>query len=81
MNKIVHFQIGKNKITEGLIENLKKTFEKNKIVKINYLKSSERTHGSVDKDAKKIAQKLGRNYIIKRIGFTLVIRKFRKPVR
>jgi len=80
-NKVVHFQIGKNKITKGLIENLKKTLEKNKSARVSYLKSSERTHESVDKDIKTLEKELGNRYVIKRIGFTLVIRKFRKPVR
>jgi len=80
-NKVVHFQIGKNKINNNLIENIRKTLEKNKSARVSYLKSSGRTHKSIDEDIKVLEQKLGNRYVIKRIGFTLVIRKFRKPVR
>jgi RNA-binding protein YhbY len=68
-------QVGKNGLTEGIINTLRTAFETRKFIKMTYLKSSGRTHDSVEADGKKIIDKLGVNYIYHRMGFTLTVRK------
>ncbi|MFH1365410.1 MAG: YhbY family RNA-binding protein, partial [archaeon] len=80
---LVQFQIGKQGLTPGFIASLENCFKNHKIVKIYVLKSGrpEGKEGKprVEKYAKKIIEKLGKNYTAKVIGFTINLRKWRKP--
>lgn len=82
---LVRFQIGKQGLTENFIKNLENCFKNNKSAKIYVLKSA-RAEGNggkqqVEKYAKEILEKLGKNYVAKVIGFTIALKKLGKSAR
>lgn len=77
MIRIITMQVGKNGLTENFISSLENAFKVHKFIKVTYLKSSGRTHESVEADGKKIIDKLGKNFIYHRMGFVLTLRKLR----
>lgn len=81
MTTIGNLQLGKNKLTENFIETLKSHFKKHGYVKISVLKSCCRDREELKKISDELLDKLGNNYTSKRIGYTLVVKKWRKPVR
>ena len=81
MYKQSEIQIGKNGLTEGIIENLKTIFTTHKVVKISVLKSARNSKDDVKKIAEEIVEKLGKKYTYKIIGFAIIVMKFRKDVR
>jgi RNA-binding protein len=72
---ISNFQIGKNGLTDGVIESLNLAFKKNKIVRISVLKSASRSKEEIKEMAEKIAKSLAGNYVYRIIGFTIILRK------
>lgn len=74
-------QLGKQGITDNFIETLKNYFKKHKNVKISALKNSTRDKNELKEISEEILDKLGKNYTSKIIGFTINIKKWRKPVR
>jgi RNA-binding protein YhbY len=74
-------QIGKQKITPNFLKTLQKTFENKQTVKISVLKSARESKADVKKYSEKILEKLGDNYTARVIGFTIVLKKWRKKVR
>lgn len=72
-------QIGKNGLTEGFIESLKNSFKTYETARISILKSATRSREQSEKLGEDICRQLGRNYTYKIIGFTILIRKWRKP--
>jgi len=74
-------QIGKNGLTEGIINVLKNSFKTREDVKVKILKSAGHNQESVKKIAEKIVDELGKNYTYKILGFTIFIKKWRKPKR
>ena len=78
-------QIGKQGITEKFIENIKKMFANKRTIRISVLKSA-RSEGNEGKNEVKkycnlLLNKLGKNYNSTIIGFTIVIKKWRREVR
>ena len=78
MYKQTRLQIGKNGLTEGIIENLKLAFTTHQVVKISVLKSAGHERGDVQKIAEKIVSELGKKYTYKIIGFVIIVRKWRR---
>jgi len=78
---IGNVQLGKQGITNNFIETLKNYFKKHENVKISALKSSTRDKNELRKISSEILDKLGKNYTSRIIGFTIVIKKWRKNVR
>lgn len=78
-------QIGKQGLTENFIETLKSHFKKFDNVRISVLKSArgEGKEGKEDvrKMTEEILDKLGKNFTYRIIGFTIVLKKWRKPMR
>jgi RNA-binding protein YhbY len=74
-------QLGKQGVTENFIESLRNHFKKTKMIRISVLKSAGRDRTKLKEDAEKIINSLGKNYVAKIIGFTIIIMKFRKDVR
>lgn len=74
-------QIGKNGVTENFINSLKNNFKTHINVRISVLKSSGRDREKIKEMAEQIREKLGNNYTAKIIGFTIILKKWRKPVR
>jgi len=81
MPTLGQIQLGKQGITENFIETLKSYFKKHDNVKISVLKSYCRDKDELKKISKDILNKLGENYTAKTIGYTIAIKKWRKPVR
>ena len=74
-------QIGKNGITENFIESLKTNFKTHTSIRISVLKSAGHEKGKVKEMSEEILEKLGKNYTARVIGFTIVLKKWRKIVR
>lgn len=74
-------QIGKKGLSENLIENIKRLFISRELIKIRILKSACRDKEEATKIAEEIINKLGNNYTYRLIGYTLSVRKWRKPKR
>ncbi len=77
---LVNLQIGKNGLTKEFIENLKRIFEtkSNESIRVSLLKSSTRDSKEVKKWSEEILKSLGPNFTCNIIGYTLVLRKWRK---
>lgn len=71
-------QLGKKGITPEFIDQIKTIFQKQKILRINLLKSACRDKEQKIEIAEEIVKNLGSNYKYKIIGYVIVILKFRK---
>lgn len=76
-----HVQLGKQGLTENFIITLRGHFENHKIVKVSVLKSARENKEDMKKHAKEIEERLGDRYVAKVIGFTIILRKMKNPVR
>ena len=81
MHRFANIQLGKNGVTPNLIETLKNHFKNYENVKISILKSARHDKTKVKEYSEQILEKLGRRYTAKTIGFTIVVKKWRKNVR
>jgi len=81
MASLATIQLGKNGLTDNFILTLKNHFKKHDNVKISVLKSCCRDKEELKKMSNELLEKLGKNYTSKRIGYTIAIKKWRKPVR
>jgi RNA-binding protein YhbY len=81
MLKQSEIQIGKNGVTENFINSLKNNFKTHTNIRISVLKSSGRDRDKIKEMSKQILEGLGKNYTSRIIGFTIVLKKWRKPVR
>ncbi|MEK6852697.1 MAG: YhbY family RNA-binding protein [Nanoarchaeota archaeon] len=75
---LVIFQVGKGGINDAHIENLRKAFKSRDIIKVSILKSHSRDRAEVKKIASHIISGLGKNFIFRIVGFTIILRKLRK---
>ncbi len=78
---IGQIQLGKNRITGNFIDSLRKQFTTHKNIKISVLRSLTRDKKEIKKISEEILDKLGKNYTARIIGFTIVVKKWRKDVR
>jgi RNA-binding protein YhbY len=76
---IREIQLGKNGITDNFIETLKTYFDKVRTVKVSVLPSARESKADVKKYAEELLQKMGVYYTAKVIGFTITLKKWRKP--
>ncbi len=81
MPTIASVQIGKNGITDNFLETLKNYFKNHQNVKISILKSATRDREELKKISEKILENMGKNFTARTIGFTIVVKKWRKNVR
>lgn len=81
MPAIRQIQLGKNGITESFIGNLKHHFDNTKNVKISVLKSCCRDREDLKKINDEILEKLGNTYTSRIIGYTIVVKKWKREVR
>ncbi len=81
MKKTANIQLGKNGITPNFIETLKSHFKNHENVRISVLKSARPEKSKVKQYSDEILEKLGRHYTSRTIGFIIVVKKWRKPVR
>lgn len=78
MVNMIKLNLGKKGLTSEFIENLKKLFVNVDHIRISMLKSSTRDKQEAKEWADKIISDLGKNYTYKLIGYTLVVRKWRR---
>lgn len=74
-------QLGKNGITANFIETLKNYFKNHNTIRVSVLKSAGHEKSKIKEMAEELLGELGLNYTVKIIGFTIVLKKWRKPVR
>ncbi|MBU2562754.1 MAG: YhbY family RNA-binding protein [Nanoarchaeota archaeon] len=79
--EVGQIQLGKNGLTENFISTLKNNFKKNKSVRISVLKSAGHDKNQVKEYSEKILERLGKNYTSRVIGFTIVLKKWRRDIR
>lgn len=68
-------QLGKNGITENFIGSLQNQFKSCKTLKISVLRSCCRDRDELKKIAEEILEKLGQNFRLKIIGYTIILKK------
>jgi len=78
VEQIGKVQLGKQGITDNFIETLRNHFKKLKIVKVSVLKSAGHDKVKVKEYSEEILEKLGKNFTARTIGFTIVLKKWRK---
>jgi len=76
-----NMQLGKQGITDNFIENLRLAFKTHGDMKIHVLKSVGHEKSKVKEIAEEIVDRLGKNFTYKIIGFTIFVKKWRKPKR
>lgn len=73
-------QIGKNGLTDNLIETIRVHFTKRKNVKVSVLRGGEPNKEKIKEMSEKILSKLGPNFTARIVGFTIFLKKWRSPV-
>jgi RNA-binding protein YhbY len=81
MKSIKRLQIGKKGLNKEFILQVKNIFKNGKIVKISLLKSACRDMEKAEEIGEELVNNLGKNYIYKRVGYVLTVKKFRKDIR
>lgn len=81
MSKIGYMQLGKQGITDSFMETLKNYFKTHLNIRISVLKSAGHDKKKVKEYSEKILERLGKNYTSKIIGFTIVLKKWRREMR
>jgi RNA-binding protein YhbY len=81
MPTIRQIQLGKNGLTENFICNLKHHFDTCKNIKISVLKSCCRDREELKKISDEILEKLGKTYTTRIIGYTIIVKKWRREMR
>ena len=74
-------QLGKQGITENFIGALEGHFQNHRIVRVSVLKNARKNKEDVRTFAEKILERMGNKYTCRVIGFTIILRKWRNPVR
>ncbi len=81
MKKLGQVQIGKNKVSENFIETLKTHFKNHENMRVSVLRGAGADKKKVKEYSEEILSGLGKNYTSKIVGFTIFIKKWRKPKR
>jgi RNA-binding protein YhbY len=76
---VKEMQIGKNGITPTFIETLKTYFVDVRTVKVSVLPSARESREDVKKYSQVLLKEMGNHYTAKIIGFTITLKKWRKP--
>ena len=75
---IRQMQLGKSGISENFMNGLKNQFKNSQVIKISVLKSASRDREEIIKFKDELLKKLGKNFTGRIIGFTIILRKWRK---
>ena len=78
MGRIANIQLGKLGLTENFLKTLENHFKKFANVKISVLKNCCRDKKELKKISDEILEKLGKYYTVRNIGYTIVVKKWRK---
>lgn len=74
-----HIQIGKNGLTDGILIVIKNAFANRDDVQISVLKSAGHDKEKVMEIADKIIESLGNKFTYRIVGFSIFLKKWRKP--
>lgn len=78
---LTNIQLGKNGVTDNFIQTLSNCFNTHKNVKITVLRNLTRDKKEIKKLSEEILDKLGKNYTTRVIGFTIVVKRWRREMR
>ncbi len=82
---IVHIQLGKQGLTQGTYDLLKKTFKNHELIKISVLKSCTRDRNELKNLADRICSELekseNKRFASRIIGFTINLRKLKSKLK
>lgn len=81
MVTVGQIQLGKNGVTENFILTLGNHFKKHNIIKVSVLKGAGHERDKVKEYAEKILEGLGAKFTTKIIGFTIIVKKWRRDQR
>ena len=81
MQTQANVQLGKNGVTDNFIGTLKNHFKKYGNVKVSVLKGAGHEKAKVKSYSDQILNGLGNHYTSRIVGFTIFVKKWRKPVR
>ena len=81
MVRTSEIQIGKQGVTNNFISTIKNNFQRHDQVRVRVLKSARDDKDTVKKYSEQILKKLENNYSSRVIGFTIILRKWRKAIR
>ena len=81
MPTLRQIQLGKNRVTDNFIVSLKNQFKDCNNVRISVLRSARESKDDVKKMADEILEKLGKNFTARTIGYTIILKKWRKNQR
>ena len=79
--KQVTVQLGKQGLTDNFFLTLENNFKTHENVKIVVLRQGTRDREKMLDIKETILNKLGKNYTARVLGFTIFVKKWRKPVR
>jgi RNA-binding protein YhbY len=76
----IELQLGKKGLTNELLEEIEKRFEKSTVknIKISVLQSARENRDDVKKYSDEILLRLGKKYTSRVIGFSICLKKWRK---
>ena len=78
MVNMLKLQIGKQGLTKGFIEDLKRAFENVENIRISVLSSASRDKTELKEMTDEIIDALGPRFTAKTIGYTIVVKKWRR---
>ena len=85
MGQTLVIQFGKRGLTETFIEGLAKTFKNHDLVKVSVLKGAFRDRKELqnlgEKLCSELKKRLGKDFTFKDIGYTLIIKKWRRSLQ
>ena len=81
MKPIRQLQMGKAGLSDAFVEQVRRVFENEGMVKISILKSACRDKGEAKKIGEDLVDALGSKYGFKLVGYVLTVIKFRKDQR
>lgn len=81
MATIGQVQLGKQGITENFIFTLQNHFKKHNVIKVSVLKGAGHEKDKIKEYANELLEMLGKKYTAKVIGFTIILKKWRKEQR
>jgi len=78
MGKIASIQLGKQGLTDNFLKTLGDHFKKFGNVKISVLRSCCRDKKELKEISDEILEKMGKHYTARNIGYTIIVKKWRK---
>lgn len=75
MKPVKELQIGKNGLTDGLVEHARKLVDVEKLIKISILKTATRDKEEAKKMADNLVEKLGKQYTYTMLGYVITLRR------